>query len=452
MGRKREPRQGRNHRIEERYHPCGGQIQGLKERDSRFLRAARIRLTITTVLSATGLAVFWVGLSRMLGPALLPCRTQALELMLACGGIPAVVGIAAGWKHTLLIAADFGDIGKMSPCERRDLLTTVQVLGKELRDSEPYIRVMHDQIGDSLAESEREVVGAIEEIGSLIERANEQKEKVASSVKSSRDLTECTQAKAEQNRAVVASIETQFRVQNEQTHANVARIGALSGEVCALTPLIGVISSIAQQTQLLALNAGIEAARAGEAGRGFSVVAAEVRKLATRSTAAAAEIAEKIRSTCASVEAEVRRAQEALAKTEASASMESVIGGLAAMQQEFSENSELLLAVITEVEANYAATVARLSEAMGHIQFQDVMRQRMGHVQEAMKEMREHMQNLMGGRSGGGGDGGDSGTSFRRMLEDHLGRYRMASQTATHLAVTRGGSGEVTGGPAIELF
>jgi methyl-accepting chemotaxis protein len=91
------------------------------------------------------------------------------------------------------------------------------------------------------------------------------------------------------------------------------RILALAGRVTDITELLDLINEIADQTNLLALNAAIEAARAGEAGRGFSVVADEVRRLAERSKASAADIEEIIGSTQSETNATVM-AMEASSK------------------------------------------------------------------------------------------------------------------------------------------
>lgn len=101
-------------------------------------------------------------------------------------------------------------------------------------------------------------------------------------------------------------------VQASQYAADI--IASLANKTDQIGEITSVINDIANQTNLLALNAAIEAARAGEQGRGFAVVADEVRKLAERTTKATKEIAETIKS----IQQEVKEADKSMANAKSS--------------------------------------------------------------------------------------------------------------------------------------
>jgi methyl-accepting chemotaxis protein len=365
--------------------------------------------------------------------------------------VPGIFLTHVNWKQAKSAVEDMWAFGHRSFEDISRELAARKAIESDIKDSKPYIDVMHHQIGDSLAESEREVMEVIEQIGILNAKTNLQREHIAQSIKNGQELTESTTTRVANNRETIAAIEMQLNMQTEEFRSNFERIQGMAGEVGALTPLIKVITSIAQQTSLLALNAEIEAARAGSAGKGFSVVAFEVRKLAVASTQAAADIAEKIRATCKKVEDERVAALASLEQHEASCAMSQLVTDLGEMQVEFCKNSQLLLEVITEVDANYAESVNRLVEALGHIQFQDVMRQRMEHVQQALEQMRDHLMQLSDTANCPSWDC-QSQTTFKSLLEAHLSQYKMASQTFTHLAVAGGTTEGDHSHPAIELF
>jgi methyl-accepting chemotaxis protein len=104
-----------------------------------------------------------------------------------------------------------------------------------------------------------------------------------------------TNASAQQGREVIQNTVTTLNTLSALMEDAAHGIEALDAQSQAIGTIVKTIGSIADQTNLLALNAAIEAARAGEQGRGFAVVADEVRNLALRTTKATAEIFEVVK-------------------------------------------------------------------------------------------------------------------------------------------------------------
>lgn len=123
----------------------------------------------------------------------------------------------------------------------------------------------------------------LEEMNRGLQHMNESAESITASSIKSTDI-------AGEGGQLVEKTASQMNVIDQSVKKAENVISALESKSKDITQILGVINGIADQTNLLALNAAIEAARAGESGRGFSVVAEEVRKLAVQSADSAKEI------------------------------------------------------------------------------------------------------------------------------------------------------------------
>jgi len=420
------------------------------EMHARTLRSASSWLLISGLFFVISTGAVWFALSKSLGPAYVLHQMGIAGIFLV-----AILTQSCFWLTTWILArrdsVTIQQAGQLTYLEGLRVLKMVECVQIEIAASRSYIDVMHGQIGGSLTESGIEVLALIQQLNLLNEQSGRQMGRINQSVKSGTALTESTQGRVEQNQKLIARLEAQLGDQARELHGNYEQIRALAGEVSSLMPFIQVISSIAKQTSLLALNAEIEAAAAGAAGRGFAVVASQVRELSKRSTSEAGKIGDKLTAAATKMDADMAAAKTRLEQQSARSDLRELVSDMIEMQQDFNQSSRFALEVIIDVEAGHQEGTHRLTEAMGHIQFQDVMRQRLEHVQSALVDMRDHLQALSGKLDDPQWNG-HLDISFNEILASQVGSYKMASQNTAHHAVMGNVSESSHEHLAIELF
>jgi len=326
-------------------------------------------------------------------------------------------------------------------------------VGRELGQVEKFNDVVRGQLNTVVTETEAAAYNVVEQLQRIDGVVNELASFVDATTTESNALMSQAKERIDHNQTMLGELDAYIVQRMNEAQTDQQRVAQVVNDAKSLTSLVALIRHIAGQTNLLALNAAIEAARAGEAGRGFAVVADEVRKLSAESEKAVQQINQGIERVATSIESQFT---EKLARSNIEAertSLQNFSNQINQLGNSYKEVTEHETAVLIKVNESSQTLSAMFMNALASIQFQDVTRQQIEQVINALGRL-DGQAKLLAHRLENFDAPDFRMTPLSAHLDEIYNSYVMSSQRAAHHATlkTDTPAAEKNTGQKVELF
>nr|WP_211159536.1 methyl-accepting chemotaxis protein [Aromatoleum buckelii] len=269
-----------------------------------------------------------------------------------------------------------------------------QLVVPELRTVPRYAEVLSGHLGSAVRQTEEAAVDIGSRLATIDDVVTRLKRFVDSRVAESASLAREAESQAGRNRALIGELETFIHANMAEAERDILRVTEIIDKAKNLQIFVELIREVAGQTNLLALNAAIEAARAGEAGRGFAVVADEVRKLSNETEVAVRKISAGIDDMARTIDNQFKDKLARERAHEQKATLELFTAHL----EKFGERYQALIQrekdTLDTIDDGSRKLAEMFIEALASVQFQDVTRQQIEQVVGALTALGGHMSVL----------------------------------------------------------
>lgn len=365
-----------------------------QERMSGDKTASRARMTLVLALILGALAAVTLallitrGILRQLGGD--PTEVSDIATKVAGGDLAVHVAVADGDTHSVMAAMN------SMVQSLRELISETVSISSGIAAASAQLHATSEQI----ATAAEEVASQTSTVATASEEMSATSLDIARNCTFAAENSKKTSDSADFGASIVQETISGMEKIADRVMQTAMTIGTLGTRSEQIGEIIGTIEDIADQTNLLALNAAIEAARAGEQGRGFAVVADEVRALAERTTKATREISEMIKSIQSETKAAVRAMEEGVSEVEKGASSSMKSGE--ALQEILSQIGEVTMQINQIATASEEQTATTTEITSNIQQITDVIHQSANGAEETsaaaaqLADQAQHLQDLVG--------------------------------------------------------